>query len=144
MNYNKIIVYTDGGARGNPGPAAVGVVIEGDGKFVVKFGKRIGASTNNTAEYTGVIEAFNYLIKQGSRGEVIEVLMDSLLVVQQLSGKFKIKQPHLKKLWTEVKASEKKVGERVVYVHIPREKNKEADRLVNEVLDKEPGGSDLA
>ena len=143
MNHARLIINTDGGARGNPGPAAVGVVIRImnnelriKSKEGVKFGKHIGDATNNVAEYTAVIEALNYLKAHDIYSEKIDFFLDANLVVQQLSGIFKIKNPTLKDLFLKIRFLEKDVGRGVTYTHVPREKNKEADRLVNEVLDE--------
>ena len=143
MNHARLIINTDGGARGNPGPAAVGVVIRImnnelriKSKEGIKFGKHIGDATNNVAEYTAVIEALNYLKTHDIYSEKIDFFLDANLVVQQLSGIFKIKNPTLKDLFLKIRFLEKDVGRGVTYTHIPREKNQEADRLVNEVLDE--------
>jgi ribonuclease HI len=135
MNYSQLTIHTDGGARGNPGPAAVGVVIENGKDLVTSFGKKIGETTNNVAEYEAVKVALEYLKKAGSRGGELHFYLDSQLVVQQLSGIYKIKKAHLKNLFDAIKLLEKEVGESVTYTHIPREENSEADRLVNQALD---------
>ena len=108
----KLIIHTDGGARGNPGPAAIGVVIEKvigriktskESKVIAEFGKRIGETTNNVAEYTAVIEALrwlknNQINKSRIRTLVIQFYLDSILVVNQLNGMFKVKDAHLREL----------------------------------------------
>lgn len=142
MNY---VIHTDGGARGNPGPAAVGVFIEkcncktdrcseGKREVVSTIGKRIGETTNNVAEYTAVIEALMY-VKSVGGGERIQFFLDSNLVVQQLMGVFKIKDAKLRDLMLEVKSLEQEVGGVVTYSYVPREQNKDADLLVNQALD---------
>ncbi len=136
----KYIVHTDGGARGNPGPAAVGVVIETDSrKLIAEFGKRIGESTNNVAEYTAVREGLTYLrnnpIIQLSNYPIIQLYLDSNLVVQQLNGKFKVKDAKLRELLMAVRMLEQEVGGEVSYTYVPREQNKRADFLVNKALD---------
>ena len=96
-----IIVYTDGGARGNPGPAAIGVyIIDQDGKQVIKFGKKIGETTNNVAEYKAVYNALDW-IKNNLKNNIrnINFLLDSKLVVNQLNGIFKIKNKNLGRLY---------------------------------------------
>lgn len=131
----KVIIYSDGGARGNPGPAAAGVVIvDGDKRHELK--KYLGDDcTNNWAEYEAVALALEWAKKRGLTSREIEVRMDSKLVVEQISGAWKIKEPSL-----NVQAA--KVRELLFdfpqnrFVHIPREQNKEADRLVNEALDE--------
>lgn len=140
MDYKKIIIHTDGGSRGNPGPSAIGVVIENeqDGKLlqVTQFGKVIPDTTNNVAEYSAVIGAFSYLLDRGIQCANIEVYMDSQLVVSQLTGRFKITKPHLKELFFAVKNFESKIGQRLFYKYIPREQNAQADALVNKALDE--------
>jgi len=136
----KFIVHTDGGARGNPGPAAVGVVIETDSrKRVAEFGKRIGETTNNVAEYTAVIEALKKVesLKSNVKSEIC-FFLDSNLVVQQLNGTFKVKDGKLRELLIAVRMLEQEVGGEVSYHYIPREENSRADRLVNQALDTPP------
>ncbi|MBI2122183.1 MAG: ribonuclease HI family protein [Candidatus Sungbacteria bacterium] len=137
----KIIVYTDGGARGNPGPAAIGVVIKDlNGHTIKSYGEAIGNTTNNEAEYRAVVLALQKLklIFGGKKTEKlsVEFRMDSELVACQLKGEYKIEEerlfPHFIKIWNL-----KMDFREIVFNHIPREKNKEADRLVNEALDKE-------
>lgn len=130
------MVHTDGGARGNPGPAAIGVVIEdGEKKKITEFGKRIGNATNNVAEYTAVVEAFRAM--KGIVGESPDVrfFLDSTLVVNQLNGLYKIKDATLRALSTEVRILEQEIGGRVSYTAVPREQNHRADFLVNQALD---------
>lgn len=129
-------IHTDGGARGNPGPAAIGVVIHKNGILFHKFGRVIGETTNNVAEYRGAIEALKYMrgvLKKNS----FELLfnMDSMLIVNQLNGIFKIKQPHLRELFFKVKLLEQEVGGVIHYATVPREQNRQADLLVNQALD---------
>lgn len=124
----KLIIYTDGGARGNPGPAAVGVHMPGVGDYK----KCIGKATNNVAEYAAVILALEKA--KELKGEELEFFLDSELVVKQLNGKYKVKDQTLGKLFIQawnLKSQFKKVS----FTHIPREKNKLADKLVNEALD---------
>jgi ribonuclease HI len=132
----KFIVHTDGGARGNPGQAAIGVVIEDDTKKVVqKFGKQIGVATNNVAEYTAVAESLKALQPIAGESPDIEFFLDSTLVVNQLNGIFKIKDPTLRQLVTAIRILEQEVGGVVRYTSIPREQNRRADFLVNQALD---------
>lgn len=135
----KYTIYTDGGARGNPGPAAVGVVIEGSG-IDRKIGEYIGETTNNEAEYRAVITAMKkmkQIIGSDKAGQAkLEFFVDSELLVKQLNGEYKIKEETLQKLFIELwnlKLDFKEVS----FTHILRGKNKEADKLVNEALDKE-------
>lgn len=135
----NITVHTDGGARGNPGPAGIGVVVDIDGKRVAEFGKRIGETTNNVAEYTAVIEGLTWLnnsqIIQSTNHPIIQFSIDSNLVVQQLNGKFKVKEPKLRELLIHIRVLEQEVGGTIHYNLIPREKNVRADLLVNQALD---------
>ena len=135
----KLIVHTDGGARGNPGPAAVGVVIESENKTIAAFGKRIGETTNNVAEYTAVIEALKEVesLKSQVKSE-IHFILDSNLVVQQLNGKFKVKDSTLRELLMQTRMLEQEIGAVVIYAYVPREQNKRADFLVNKALDGHP------
>jgi ribonuclease HI len=135
----KFIVHTDGGARGNPGPAAVGVVIEkivdGRSSIVDEFGKRIGEATNNIAEYTAVKEALKAMKPLVGESPEMYFYLDSTLVVNQLNGIFKIKEPTLRSLATDIRILEEEVGGGVHYITIPREQNRRADFLVNQALD---------
>ena len=131
----KLIIYTDGGARGNPGPAGAGIVIQ-DGETVHEFKKYLGErQTNNWAEYEAVAIALTEAKKKNLNDRPVEVRMDSQLVVEQVSGNWKIKEPSLKTQAAKVKdlladfPSHK-------FVYVPRAQNKEADRLVNEAIDE--------
>lgn len=140
MNTAALSIWTDGGARGNPGPAAVGVVIKSEtGVPIASFGKALGTATNNTAEYEGVIAALDWVKKSqadvGTRYERINFFLDSLLVVMQLKGKYRVKEPHLQTLLYTVRQQEQAVNIPITYTHIPREQNSEADALVNKTLD---------
>jgi ribonuclease HI len=127
-------IYTDGGSRNNPGPAAVGIVIKDEqDKVLKKFSKYLGKKTNNQAEYLGVIEALKTAKKL--KADVINLYLDSQLVVEQLNRKFKIKNEKLAPLFILVWNLSLGFKE-VKYNFIPREENKEADFLVNECLDK--------
>jgi ribonuclease HI len=129
----KLILYTDGGARGNPGPGAIGVVIKNlKGEVIKEIGKGIGRSTNNEAEYKAIITGLEECFKK--KATHLECYLDSQLVVSQLKGEFKVKDAKLKNLWMQAKSIERNFKE-VLYVHIPREKNYLADKIVNEVLD---------
>jgi len=132
---NAFIIHTDGGARGNPGPAGIGVVIEKNGKLFAEFGKKIGETTNNVAEYTAVINALQYIQKSGDTVGEITFVLDSLLVVNQLMGIFKIKDAKLRVLAAEVKSLEKNLGGKVIYKAVRRELNTRADFFVNQALD---------
>lgn len=135
LDKNKIVIYTDGGARGNPGPAGIGVVIEFPDGTKKKYKEYIGIATNNIAEYTAVIVALTKtktIIK--SKNVVIEIRSDSELLVKQMNGEYRVKNEGLRPLYEKAhKLLE--FYEEVSFVHIPREKNKDADTLVNRVLD---------
>ncbi len=129
----KLIIYSDGGSRGNPGPAAIGFVVGGR-----KYGEAIGHTTNNVAEYRAVISALKkakqLLGKSEAKKTQLEIRMDSKLIVEQMHGRYKILEPDLQTLFLELwnlrqdfKSSE--------FKHIPREENKDADSMVNEALD---------
>ena len=131
----KLVIYTDGASRGNPGPASYGFTISDDsGKLVYEEGKYIGVTTNNVAEYTAVLEAFRFIKENVKESVEIELYADSKLVAEQLSGKWKVKHPNLKLLFTQIKILEMELGG-VLHTHVPREKNTVADALANLALD---------
>jgi len=137
----KFTIHTDGGARGNPGPAAVGVVIQSEsGKEVAGFGKVIGETTNNVAEYTAVIEALAYVLGHSTQwgsgdGRSFDFYLDSVLVVNQINGLFKVKDARLRELLSKVRILEQEVGGVIRYASVPREQNRRADFFVNQALD---------
>lgn len=136
----KYIVYTDGGARGNPGPAGIGVVIKGPAE-VKKYGEYIGQATNNEAEYRAVIFALKKLKqligKEKAKSEAeVEIHLDSELLANQFIGEYKIKEKNLQQLFLEV-WNLKQDFKSVSFKYIPREDNRGADRLVNQALDRE-------
>ncbi len=132
---SKIQMYSDGGARGNPGPAAIGVVIcDAHGEILREHGETIGPTTNNVAEYTAVIVGLAMALEL--KASEIDYYVDSELVAKQVTGKYKVKAPHIQKLCQEV--LRRMTGfKRVTFRHVPREheKIKIADKLVNEALD---------
>jgi len=133
----KITIFTDGGARGNPGPAAAGAVIYA-GKERLICGKYLGENTNNFAEYSAVIIALEKLLEQSRETHKdlqIDLFADSLLVVKQLNEEYKVKSANIKPLHEQVKLLESKFG-KVNHFHVPREKNREADAQVNRILDE--------
>ena len=142
----KIVVYADGGSRGNPGPAAIGVVIMRGNHAIGKYGQSIGKKTNNEAEYEAVIYALQKIKhlfgKQKTRDLEIEIRMDSELVARQLSGKYKIEEERLFPLFIKIWNLKMHFGE-IFFTEIPREKNSEADKLLNEELDKATSQSTL-
>lgn len=130
----KYILFTDGGARGNPGPAASGFALLDESRNVVHSeGKYLGVQTNNFAEYTAVIEGLKIAKLAGATE--LEIYMDSELIVRQMNGQYKIKQPHLQKLAGEVFGLLNHFKS-FSFRHVPREQNKLADKMVNEALDK--------
>lgn len=134
---SKIQIYSDGGARGNPGPAAIGILIcDEKGEELQDHHETIGEATNNIAEYTAVMVGLE-LAKKFSPKE-IQYFVDSELVARQLSGKYRVKTPHILKLYQAVKEREK-FFTRVSYTQIPRthEKIRYVDKLVNLALDSE-------
>lgn len=134
----KLVIHTDGGARGNPGPAAIGVVATSDGKKMFEISKRIGETTNNVAEYTAVLEGLREVKSQKSKVQSIDFYLDSTLVVNQLNGFFKVKDTKLRELLANVRILEQEVGGVLTYSVVPREQNRRADFLVNLALDEEP------
>lgn len=135
----KIIIYTDGGARGNPGPAGIGVVIQDEkGKTLHESSAFIGETTNNVAEYEALIRALEDLQLFGEKLQEmeIEVRMDSELIVRQMQGVYKVKEPTLKEKFARVVHLKLSGIPNIIFTHVPREKNKRADELVNEAIDK--------
>lgn len=131
----KLIVNTDGGARGNPGPAASAFVVKDEaGRVIAKKAFYLGDATNNVAEYTAVIKALEYLKEHNESATEIEFYLDSNLVVQQLNRKFKIKSEPLKLLADEILSLSSQLST-TSFSYVPRENNHEADKLVNECLD---------
>ncbi len=133
-----IVVHTDGGARGNPGPSGIGVSITSDtGVVLSDVSEYIGEGTNNAAEYTAVKRACLELerILENPKESEINFFLDSQLVERQLNGIYKIKEPTLKKLAAEVQQLRTLFG-KTTFTYIPREKNKRADELANEAMDK--------
>ncbi len=129
----KAKLSTDGGARGNPGPAAYGYVLEGeDGTMLAAHGEAIGTATNNVAEYRALIAGLEKAVELGV-GDV-EVFSDSELLVKQMRGEYKVKKPALQDLSLEAAELAKQLGS-VTYTAVRREHNELADRLVNEALD---------
>lgn len=129
-------VYCDGGARGNPGPSAIGVVIKDEKRNTIhQFGKVIGIGTNNVAEYIAVIEALTW-VNEHVKPSGIRFFLDSELVVSQLTGLYKIKNAKLRELLMIIRENEGVLGGNISYQYIPREENEEADRLVNAALDE--------
>ncbi len=133
MRNKKLIIYTDGGARGNPGPAAAGVVIQNEqGEIVAKFSEYLGETTNNQAEYQAVILALEQAKRLGA--QEIEFYLDSQLVVEQLNHNYKVKDQTLTRLFIQIWNLSQSFS-KVSFKHISRQQNKLADRLVNQAID---------
>ena len=134
----KIIINTDGGAIGNPGPAGIGVIIKGEGKEK-KYSEKIGNATNNEAEYKALIFALKktklLFGKKNAKNIEIDCYLDSELLVKQLNGQYKIKEKDLQLFFLEV-WNLKINFKNVKFIHVPREHNKEADDLVGQAIDK--------
>jgi ribonuclease HI len=129
----KARLYTDGGARGNPGPAAYGFVLESeDGTLLAAEGAAIGKATNNVAEYSGLIAGLQRAIEL--HVPQVEVVSDSELMVKQMRGEYRVKNEALRDLYDEAIALARRVGN-VEYRHVKRAHNELADKLVNDVLD---------
>jgi len=132
--HRTLIIKSDGGARGNPGPAAIGVVVEEDHKVIHTISRFIGHASNNVAEYSAVIAGLEYA--KSIQAERVSCYLDSKLVVEQLNQRYKVKHPDMGKLfliaWNLIQNFDK-----VHFHYIPREQNTHADRLVNQALDKE-------
>jgi ribonuclease HI len=130
---DHLVVYIDGGARGNPGPAGYGVRVERpDGAVVEELAESIGVATNNVAEYRGLIAALEWARAHGHRA--LHVRSDSLLLVQQMLGRFRVKNPGLQPLHAKARLLAHEIG-RVTFEHVRRESNAHADRLANEAMD---------
>ena len=162
MEKNKIVIHTDGGARGNPGPAAIGVVIEAlrpirqslrvvsqsnpqvqdkaEIEWKKEYGEYLGEGTNNEAEYKAIVFALKKLKQlvgaSESKTVAIEVVLDSELIERQLNGEYKIKEKNLQNYFVEVWNLKSDFGS-VSFRHVRREENSNADRIVNQVLDRE-------
>ena len=129
----KARLSTDGGSRGNPGPAAYGYVLEAeDGTVLAARGEAIGVATNNVAEYRGLLAGLEAALERGV--EEIEVISDSELLVKQMRGEYKVKNETLRELVDDAESLARRLG-RVTYTAVRREHNELADRLVNEALD---------
>ena len=133
----KATLYTDGGARGNPGPAAFAYVLEAeDGTVLASHGERIGVATNNVAEYRALIAGLERALELAL--PEVEVVSDSELLVKQMRGEYRIKNDALRELAARAQALARRVGS-VGYRAVRREHNELADRLVNEALDAAAG-----
>ena len=134
-----LVAHTDGGARGNPGPAGYGVIIhDGNGSKVAALSQYLGHQTNNFAEYQALIAALEYAVEHGAAG--LKVISDSELMVRQLKGIYKVKDSTLRDLHARASQLSRKL-ERFEIEHVLRAKNREADELANAAMDKGSGRS---
>lgn len=141
MTKGKIVLYTDGGSRGNPGIAGAGVVIKDyNGTTIKKVAKPLGIVTNNEAEYQAIIVGLETLKRIYGSGKIknyhIEIRSDSELVVSQLKGEYQVKEEKLMPLFIKIWNLQVKDLPKITFSHIPREQNSEADALANEAMDQ--------
>jgi ribonuclease HI len=129
---SRLTVNVDGGARGNPGPAAIGVVVRSEGEIVAEVGEKIGQATNNVAEYKALLKGIELAAEHGA--SELELVGDSELVVRQVEGRYKVKNAGMKELHEEVKRALRDFDSWSIH-HVRRAENADADRLVNEALD---------
>lgn len=135
-DFDSLIIYCDGGARGNPGPAASAfVVFDKKRQKVFQQGKRIGSTTNNIAEYMAVIFALLWLKKNKQDAKEVNFYLDSELVVKQLNGTYRVKNKNLARLFFKIQELINVLPGKISFKHINRDDNKEADFLVNKTLD---------
>jgi ribonuclease HI len=135
---SNITIFTDGGSRGNPGPAALGVFIQDEkGRELARIGKTLGETTNNVAEYSAIVEGLNWLLENKVRLgiESVNFYMDSQLACSQLNGLYKVKNPRIREFVFEIRQKEAALGIPIVYEHVRREQNTKADFMVNQALD---------
>jgi len=139
--FSNYQIFTDGGARGNPGPAAIGIVIKSENRIVVdKISRLIPDSTNNYAEYKALISALEYLVANRQKLNLVDAsridfFSDSTLLVNQVNGFYKVKNSRLREFIYRIRELEIQIPGKIFYNLIPREKNVEADFLVNQALD---------
>lgn len=132
VNIKRVVIFTDGASRGNPGPAAIGATIKDKrGKLIAFISQRIGRATNNQAEYKAVIAALEHAITLGA--DQVEIHSDSELVVRQINGEYRVKKATLKPLYQQVKQLQSQLKSFTI-THIPRQQNIEADNLANKAL----------
>ena len=129
----RAVANIDGGSRGNPGPAGYGVRIEREGDTPIELKQSLGTCTNNVAEYSGLLAALRWATANGC--DSLHIRSDSLLLVQQMKGVYKVKHPGLQPLFEDARRLVRQIGH-VTFEHVRREFNKEADRLANEAMDE--------
>lgn len=137
---NLLVVHTDGGSRGNPGPAAAGVAFYQDGQLIHSLSQYLGHTTNNQAEYQAVLLAANYLVEKPTAYagfDQIQFTLDSELIVRQLNGLYKVKHADLLPLYQKLLSLLHQITLPITFVHVKRHLNKHADLLVNEELDRQ-------
>lgn len=135
----ELVIHCDGGARGNPGLAAAAyIIVDQTGRPITQSGVFLGEKTNNEAEYYGVIGALSWVVSHHTKidPQAITIYLDSNLLVNQLSGTYRVKSASLQQLVIKVKMLEHSIGKPIRYTHVLRENNKDADRLVNQTLDR--------
>ncbi|MCX6808507.1 MAG: ribonuclease HI family protein [Candidatus Berkelbacteria bacterium] len=144
MENNQIYINTDGGSRGNPGPAAIGIVFSDiNEKQIYGYKEYIGEATNNEAEYSAILKALEilaksqWLVQNNASHNSVVCRLDSQLVVEQINGRFKIKQDHLRVFVDKIRGLISALKLNISFIYVPREQNKAADKLVNEALDAE-------
>ena len=136
-NGGRVTAFCDGGSRGNPGPSGYGVFIQGaDGSALAELSDFLGVRTNNVAEYSGLLAALEWALTNGI--PELRVVSDSELMVKQMKGQYRVNSPDLRPLFEEAKSRAAKLG-RFEMQHVLRGKNKEADRLANEAMDRGMG-----
>ena len=134
MSTDKLIIYTDGAARGNPGPAAIGAVLKDTAnKTIATISRRLAPTTNNQAEYLAIISGLEKAVSLGAKNIIVK--SDSELAVKQIKGQFKVKNTALRPLYQQVVQLTGKL-ESFSITYIPREQNRQADDLANKALDK--------
>lgn len=138
-NHPAIIANIDGGARGNPGPAAYGVVVRNNkGELLAELSEYLGLQTNNYAEYSGLLAALDYAVRE--KCPALKIFSDSELLVRQMQGRYKVNNATLQELFARAKSLVRKLDSFEIE-HVLRERNKDADRLVNQVLDQRARGA---
>jgi len=141
QKFELLEINTDGGSRGNPGPAGIGVYAASNGHKVFTLSETIGETTNNVAEYTAVIRSLEEIASKEIFSGKLKYILDSELIVNQITGKYKVKLPHLKLLRQQVVNLVKDLRDKgqiklMTFITVPRDQNKKADKLVNDALDK--------